>query len=232
MLARVLEAGGIATTSISLVREHTEKIKPPRALFVPFPFGLALGPPGDAVLQHRVLAAALALLEAAAGPVLVDFPDDAEAGAEPPAPVQASTVVPASPAPADAEKEATQMQRRHGEWLQHSGGRTAVALSGLPVARLDAVVRFLEAFAAGGDADLAERPREVPLPNFVRYAADDVKALYYEAFLAGTPAARGEQIARWFWGETAAGQLLRRVRERLDASDDPAWKAAAFGVAR
>jgi len=31
VLARVLEAHGIATTSISLVREHTEKIKPPRA---------------------------------------------------------------------------------------------------------------------------------------------------------------------------------------------------------
>jgi len=30
----------------------------------------------------------------------------------------------------------------------------------------------------------------------------------------------------------AAGQLLRRVRERLDASDDKEWKAAAFGVAR
>jgi hypothetical protein len=43
VLARVLEAHGIATTSISLVREHTEKIKPPRALLVPFPFGHAFG---------------------------------------------------------------------------------------------------------------------------------------------------------------------------------------------
>jgi len=36
----------------------------------------------------------------------------------------------------------------------------------------------------------------------------------------------------WFWAETAVGQLLRRVRDRLDASDDPKWKTAAFGVAR
>jgi hypothetical protein len=93
-------------------------------------------------------------------------------------------------------------------------------------------VRFLDAFAAGGGADMAGRPAGVPLPNFVRYGADDVKALYYEAFLADTPGAGGAEIARWFWGETAAGALLRRVRERLDASDDPAWKAAAFGVAR
>ena len=33
-------------------------------------------------------------------------------------------------------------------------------------------------------------------------------------------------------GETAAGHVLRRVRDRLDASEDPRWKAAAFGVAR
>jgi hypothetical protein len=42
----------------------------------------------------------------------------------------------------------------------------------------------------------------------------------------------GDAVSRWFWAETAAGQLLRRVRERLDASDDARWKAAAFGVAR
>lgn len=232
MLARALEAEGIATTSISLVREHTEKLKPPRALFVPFPFGLALGAPGDAALQHRVLGAALELLSAPAGPILRDFPEDAEPGAELPAPVQASMIAPAEAAPADAVAETAQMQRRHGEWLARSGGRTAVALTGISAGRLDGVVRFLEAFAAGGEADMRERPREVSLPGFVRYCADDVKALYYESFMATKPAAGGEEIARWFWGATAAGGLLRRVRDRLDASDDPAWKAAAFGVAR
>jgi hypothetical protein len=50
--------------------------------------------------------------------------------------------------------------------------------------------------------------------------------------MAMKPAAGGDEIARWFWAETAAGQLLRRVRDRLDASDNPRWKAAAFGVAR
>ena len=64
MLARALELTGISTTSISLVREHTEKVKPPRALYVPFPFGHALGRPDDPELQHRVLRAALGLLQA------------------------------------------------------------------------------------------------------------------------------------------------------------------------
>jgi hypothetical protein len=59
-----------------------------------------------------------------------------------------------------------------------------------------------------------------------------VKALFAEGYMATKPDADGEEIARWFWGETAVGQLLRRVRARLEASDDPSWKAAAFGVAR
>ena len=33
-------------------------------------------------------------------------------------------------------------------------------------------------------------------------------------------------------GGDGVGQLLRRVRDRLDASYDPAGKAAAFGIAR
>jgi hypothetical protein len=71
-----------------------------------------------------------------------------------------------------------------------------------------------------------------PSPGFIRYCADDLKTLYFEGYMAMKPVAGGGEIACWFWGETAAGQLLRRVRDRLDASDDPKWKAAAFGVAR
>ena len=232
MLARALEVAGIATTSISLVREHTEKVKPPRALWVPFPFGHAFGRAGDAALQHRVLGAALELLSAPAGPVLVDFPDDAEPGDQPPAPVQASAITPAAQVPEDVAMETTQMRRYHERWLETSGGRTALGLAGIPATRFRGVVRFLEEFAGGADADMTERPADMPLPNFIRYCADDLKTLYHEGHLAMKPAAGGEEIARWFWGETAAGQLLRRVRNRLDASDDPRWKAAAFGVAR
>jgi hypothetical protein len=232
VLARALEAEGVATLSISMVREHTEKVKPPRALFVPFPFGHALGRPGDPALQHRVLAAALALLDEPAGPVLHDFPDDAKPGAEPPAPTQASAIAPAARVPDDPAAEAMTMLGPRAEWLRTSGGRTAFGLAGVPVERAGDIVRFLEAFAAGRDGDLPERPREVPLPGFIRYCADDLKALYVEARMATKPTAGGDEIARWFWSETATGQLLRRVRDRLDASEDPRAKAAAFGVAR
>ena len=232
MVARVLEAHGIATTSISLVREHTEKIKPPRALFVPFPFGHALGRPNDPALQHRVLAAALALLAAPAGPVLVDFPEDAEPGDETPGPVQASGVVTAAGVPNDPVAETKDVLRAHAQWLAKSGGRTTFGLSGLPAERFGEVVDFLVRFAASGEGDVSGRPSDVSLPAFIRWAADDLKSLYYERRLLERPEAPGAEIARWFWGETAAAQVLRRVRDRLDASDDPRWKAAAFGVAR
>jgi hypothetical protein len=232
VLARALEAAGVSTTSISLVREHTEKVKPPRALWVPFPFGMALGRPDDPALQHRVLRAALDLLLEPAGPVLRDFPEDAEPGDQPAAPRQASGITLAAQTPEDAAMEVTQMRRYHERWLETSGGRTLLGLTGIPATRFRGIVRFLEEFADGQEVDMTERPPEVPLPNFIRYCADDLKALYFEGHLAMKPAAGGDEIARWFWGETAAGRLLRRVRDRLDAAEDPRWKAAAFGIAR
>jgi hypothetical protein len=232
VLARALEAESIATTSISMVREHTEKVKPPRALFVPFPFGHALGRPDDPALQHRVLAAALDLLREPAGPVLRDFPDDAEPGDQPPAPAQASTVALAATVPDDPALETTQMRRYHEQWLAQHDGRTAFGLTGIPATRFRGVVRFLQAFADGEDTDMADRPADVALPGFIRWCADDLKTLYFEGHMVMKPGAGGDEIARWFWGDTAVGQLVRRVGARLDASSDPAWKAAAFGVAR
>ena len=232
MLARALETEGIATTAISMVREHSEKTKPPRVLFVPFPFGHALGRPDDPHLQHRVLRAALDLLIEPAGPVLRDFPDDSEPGVEPPAPTQASGIAPAAAVPDDPALETAQMRQYHEQWLTRSGGRTAFGLSGVPATRFRGVVRLLQAFAAGEDTDMEERPADLPLVNFIRYCADDWKALYFEGRLAMSPVVASDDGARWFWGETAAGQVLRRVRDRLDASEDARWKAAAFGVAR
>jgi hypothetical protein len=76
-LGYYLELAGIATTQISLIREHTAAINPPRALWVPFMLGRPLGVPNDAAFQERVLLAVLRLLEATVGPVLADYPEDA-----------------------------------------------------------------------------------------------------------------------------------------------------------
>src|SRR5262249_5969966 len=127
--------------------------------------------------------------------------------------------------------EATQMRRYHEQWVA-AHGKTAMGLTGIPAMRFRGVVRFLEAFADGQEADLRGRPAAVPLPLFVRHCADDLKAMYFEARMQQRPDASGAELARWFWGETAAGQLLRRVRERMAASDDPAMRGNAAGVAR
>lgn len=73
LVQAAIEREGIATVSISLLREVTEQLKPPRALFVPFPMGFPLGEPNNADLQHQTIAAALRLLERDDVPVLESF---------------------------------------------------------------------------------------------------------------------------------------------------------------
>ena len=73
LVQAALERAGITTVSLTLLREITTVLKPPRALFVPFPLGFPLGAPNDASQQHRVIAAALDLLPRNDVPVLSDF---------------------------------------------------------------------------------------------------------------------------------------------------------------
>ncbi|MGH9836684.1 MAG: hypothetical protein ACREBD_03000 [Blastocatellia bacterium] len=73
LVQAAIEREGITTVSISLLREVVSVLKPPRALFVPFPMGFPLGAPNDAGLQHRIIAAALELLERSDAPILEEF---------------------------------------------------------------------------------------------------------------------------------------------------------------
>jgi hypothetical protein len=73
LVQAAIEREGITTVSISLLREVVSVLKPPRALFVPFPMGFPLGAPNDTALQHRIIAAALELLERNDTPILAEF---------------------------------------------------------------------------------------------------------------------------------------------------------------
>jgi hypothetical protein len=73
LIQRSIEYSGIATVSISLLKEITEKIRPPRALFVPYPLGYPLGEPDNVELQTRILHTAFALLVRNDFPVLETF---------------------------------------------------------------------------------------------------------------------------------------------------------------
>ena len=56
------------------MRSVAETLRAPRMLAVPFSFGKALGEPGDAEGQRKVLRALLAMLEAEGpGPLLSDY---------------------------------------------------------------------------------------------------------------------------------------------------------------
>ena len=74
LIAGVLERYGIATVCIALVRSVAEKVRPPRALAVPFRFGAPLGAASDETGQLAVMRSALRLLETAGPPpVLRDY---------------------------------------------------------------------------------------------------------------------------------------------------------------
>jgi hypothetical protein len=76
LFAAELERRGISTVAIQLLREVALKVRPPRALFVPFSHGHPLDSPGQPARQRAVIEAALAMLEDATltPPALVDFP--------------------------------------------------------------------------------------------------------------------------------------------------------------
>jgi hypothetical protein len=233
VLARVFEEAGLSTTAIALIRNHAERAKPPRALFVPFPLGFALGKPNDPPFQHRVLKAAFALLEAESGPVLADFDEGADAPAELLQASEATAAELAAPvALPDPADELTGLRGYYERWLAEHDGRTMVGLTGIPQRRWRGLVRYLEAYAGGREAWYAERPADLPLARFLRYAADDLKSLYFEARMARRPDQVDNDLHRWFWTETAMGVLLTRVADRMAASGDPELALYARGIAR
>jgi D-proline reductase (dithiol) PrdB len=72
---RAVEARGISTVGLSLAREVSERVRPPRTYFLRYPFGHPLGEPGNAAQQRRILLDALGLLESAAEPgAIVEAP--------------------------------------------------------------------------------------------------------------------------------------------------------------
>lgn len=59
MIQREIESKGIPTVGISIVRSYTEKIRPPRTIHLPWPFGHPLGEPFNIAQQITVLEHAL-----------------------------------------------------------------------------------------------------------------------------------------------------------------------------
>jgi hypothetical protein len=214
-----------------LIREHTVKVKPPRAVYVPFPLGLPLGHPGNSAEQQAVLDLAFSTLDAPSGPVLLEYPDEAAAN-EDGSPIQASEVdLDDEARNADLATEVTLM-RRYWEMRMAATGRTGIGLSKIPPQRFRGVVRFLEAYVADPSADMDGRPADLAVPLFIRNCVEDLRVMYVEARLQTHPGESSRDRQQWLLGSTALGVMIRKLREVMDASDDPKVKAVAFGLAR
>jgi hypothetical protein len=227
VLARAIEEVGLPTVAIVLIREHAQRVKPPRALWVPFPFGFALGKPDDPPFQHEVLSAALGLLSVDTGPVLVDFPDDTDA---PPSLLLASSAqVDVAKGTADPADEITALRGYYERWVQENGDRTMVGLSGVPQRRFRGLVRYLQSFLTDRPVSYELAPTDMPVGRFLRLASDDLKAFYMEARFCQRPEQKDNDLQRWFWTETAMGQLLASLAGKLTEDGDA---GTAWGIAR
>ena len=232
-LGHYLEESGLPTTQISLVRPHTEVMKPPRALWVPFELGRPLGAPGDSAFQRRVLLAALSLLERESGPVLEDFPEDAPAVDHPAdstgwvCPVALGAPPAGDAAPGSiAAALAKEMHLLH-PWYdlgrEARGGRTTVGLSQMA---LTALGPFITGFL---DGDTPANPRDdIPLGDALKLATEDLKSFYLEAAAAQPGHRAGSaDLENWFWDETTAGQVYFALRPILMAGADDSLRRMA-----
>lgn len=158
-LAHHIEAEGVATAQISLIREHTEGILPPRALWVPFELGRPFGPPKNPEFQMDVLQTLLRLFQRESGPVLEDYPhespelaSDADAWAcALPLPLPQEGGSAAERATQMVQAELAQLRPWYDEARQRTG-RTAFNLSGLEPEDTDDMAAFPAEFSTGGDA--------------------------------------------------------------------------------
>jgi len=204
-----------------------QRAKPPRGLWVPFPFGFALGKVNDPEFQHKVLAAALDLLTIETTPLLTEFPKNIE-----PSPhlVQATTVqVKQVNEGDDAADELTALRTYYERWVDRHDGRTMVGLSGIPQRRFRGLIRHLQAFADGSQSQYKERPHDVSEARFIKLACDDLKAFYLEARMCQRSNERDHALHTWFWSETAMGALMWKIAARYKADGN---ELAAFGIAR
>lgn len=75
LVARTIEQHGISTVALSIQRELTETTRPPRALFLRWPYGHPLGEPFNVAQQRWVLCDALKALEEIRTPgAIIDLP--------------------------------------------------------------------------------------------------------------------------------------------------------------
>ena len=231
-LAHILEGEGIPTTQISLIRLHTEKIKPPRALAVPFELGRPLGAPNEPDFQRRVLQDCLELLERPSGPVLEDFPDLPPGTEEEEAQGWACPVNFAPPMDdiSDADLvyqsllQEVNLLRPWYEEAVKNFKRSAFGISGKTT---DEIARVIADVLVDPDGTAPPIEGETLGVGFKRMA-DDMRYFYTEAAIARPDQRTSDfEVANWLWGETTLGKVLVAIRDASMESEEPSLKALA-----
>ena len=209
VLAHYFESAGLATVLVGFVREHMQALTPPRALWLDFPMGRPLGKPNDPDFQKKIIRSAFSLYDKQTGPVLEDFeeiiavqggrmgyalPPDLVCGKDDVGDVDALlTEVQAEVAALSEAYEAARTTR----------GRTTVGASEVPIAEL---APYISVFVRG---DKPGSPRKgVPPIPLLKLVVEDLNAYYTEARTHRDGIDDIEEMGKWFWEETRAGQLL------------------------
>ena len=224
VLSHFIEENGVPTTGISLIRPHTETIKPPRALWVPFQLGHPLGAPDDPTFQRKVLMEVLGLLGASGPPpVLEDFPEDEPENDQITVlacPVNFAQSVDESeevdPQLTALRREMTAMRPWY-DMAVNKRKRTTVGVSNMEPETLG---DFIYAFVKGEEP---ENPLEdTPLVYTLKYAVEDLKSYYIEGITAqpGQSGASSQVLQDWFWEETVAGKVLLELKKVCETSPD------------
>ena len=228
VLAHFIEAGGIATTQISLIRLHTETIRPPRALWVPFELGRPFGVPDDAAFQHRVLKAALELLSAPSGPVIADFEEEAPAASAQdmdgwvcPMPARPSEADVSDPAAA-LLSEIASLRQWHDLFIERRG-RTSVGVCPMDI---EDIARFHAMMLAEGEpGPLPNGANDLTAAKILKLGSEDLKAFYSEAAIAMPGNKQSGEIEDWIWSGTELGRTLFGLKPVCLNCDDPQLQA-------
>jgi hypothetical protein len=193
------------------VREHTEIVRPPRALWVTFELGRPLGLPDDPPFQGRVVKAALDLLARTDGPIIADYPEEVPEVTD-----FSGWACPINLAPSQVDSLTAEIDRL-ATWYDRSvakRSRTTVGVSGLDMPAAGALVT--QALHA-----------ELPEAQALKEAIDDLRAYYLEAASAFPDPGTDTTRKKWFWDETRLAEAILTLQPKLAASGDPQHKILA-----
>ena len=208
-----------------MVRQHSEKINPPRALYCPFELGRPFGAPNEPEFQKRVLTETLKLLERTDGPILEDFPDGPPGPATDDGDIEGwscpvnfgddSQEVSVEDDPLAALNQEIELMRSWYEMFVVKNSKTSVGISEVD---FETCIKYMIDFI--GDIDTAPPRTDIPRYNLLKLATDELKAFYFEAGLARPGLATDKELADWYYGETTAGKVLLKVNEACANSGD------------